>query len=176
MTSLISKNRLVYIFLTPIFLSSLWGCYTAFQHPPINDPKWGEVQVSDDCSECHSQNKYAAPILPISGDQDFNWQFFAVSPWWQDEMNFNDGTSVSGLPEPTGPRHSGGGGYISNPPLTPIPPAPVQSLGKSGADDTNDSESKKDRRRSVGRRRQTTSDSSSDSEEKRGDRSRRSEE
>lgn len=164
----------IYIVLVPFLLLSLWGCYTSFQHPPIDDPQWGSVRISDDCGECHNQQKYAAPILPDGAQHDAKWNFYSSSPWWQD--NWSYGNDFIAGPETTGPRMPGGGGGYSDSPAVPIPPAPAQSLGKSSADESNESGEKKDNRRSVGRRTHTTSDSNSSEAPQRGDkRSRRSE-
>ena len=174
MKLIFNKNGFLSIVFLSILLTSIWGCYTSFQHPNIDNPKWGRIQISDDCSECHAQNRYEAPVLPNAAAQDFNWQFYAASPWWQDEMSL-DGASVSGGPESTGPRSVIDGDRSYNPPLSASPAAPVQSLGKSGSQESSGDSSSKDDRRSVGRRTHTTSDSQTETEKNRSTRSRRSE-
>lgn len=169
-----AKTSVIFYLFGGVFIFSLWGCYTAFQHPNIKDAKWGAVQVSDDCRECHSQRRYSAPVLPRAAEHDYNWQFYSSSPWWQDEMTV-DAAPVTGAPETTGPRNSNGAANFGNPPVTPIPASPVQSLGKSTSDGAASESKSKDNRRSVGRRTTTTSDSKSDDGAKRGGRSRRSE-
>ncbi len=153
------KLIVLVLFLLLVFLTH--GCYTAFTHPPVNENKWGEIYVTDDCLECHDSSRYSAPILPESAQSDFNWQFYSASPWWQDEDTIiaNEASEPSG----TGPRDFNN--YV---PQTAAPVAmPVQgggSLGKSNASDNN-SESQQNAsepKRSVGRRSHTTSSSSQD--------------
>ncbi len=159
-----------------VLLFSVYGCYTSFQHPPVNDSKWGTVRISDDCSECHTQNQYTTPILPDAAQKDLNWQFYSASPWWGDEM-MPDASTAYDAPEPTGPRHATDNtGWVTTP-AAPMPSSPVQSLGKSGASagDGQNGDAAKDGRRSVGRRKVVTSGSEGASSEKRTTRSRRNE-
>lgn len=167
-----AKIKAAHYLICGIFIFSLWGCYTSFQHPDIKDAKWGAVQFSDDCMECHSQTRYSAPVLPRAAEQDYNWRFYSSSPWWQDEMEV-DSAPVTGAPEPTGARSRGGGGEFASPPLAPTSAAPVQSLGKSTSNGDAKESTPKDNRRSVGRRTTTTSDSKADAGKKRASRSRR---
>jgi len=165
-------NRQLFIVAAFILVLSLTGCYTSFHHPEINNPKWGRVQISDDCSECHAQTRYEEPFLPNGASGDVNWQFYSASPWWQDELDIG-GIPVSSVPQQTGPRNVRGSDHSSNPPMIPAGSTPVQSLGKSNAGDTGAAAEKKDTRRRVGRRNDTTSDSNSDNAPKRSSRSRR---
>jgi len=169
-----AKIKAAYYLFSLVFMLSLWGCYTSFQHPDIKDAKWGAVQVSDDCRQCHNQSRYSASVLPKSAERDYNWQFYSSAPWWQDEMAV-DAAPVAGGPETTGPRNRNGSGEFSAPPVTPIPAAPVQSLGKSTSNESSNDSASKDKRRSVGRRTTTTSDSKAGAGNKRGSRSRRKE-
>ncbi|MBN1479756.1 hypothetical protein JXA70_05755 [candidate division KSB1 bacterium] len=146
------KRRLLIIFAV-VLIFSVHGCYTSFTHPPINDPRWGTVHYSDDCSECHDHSRYTPPVLPAAAEQDNYWQFYSGSAWWQDE--YAVGAGVAADPdEQTGPR------AVTSTPLAPAPVAmPVQgttqSLGKkSAAAQQNETETPK--KRTVGRRTHTS--------------------
>jgi hypothetical protein len=152
-------------------LTAFWmhGCYTAFRHPPINEHSWSEIVVTDDCLECHEENRYSTPVLPESAENDFNWQFYSGSAWWQDE-----GAIVADdAPEPsgTGPRDFGNSYTPQSVQPVAMPVQSAGSLGKSTVSDENDEnkQSVSSPTRSAGRRSHTTSSSSSqeDNSEKR---------
>lgn len=152
------KLIILFLFILVVFLTH--GCYTAFTHPPVNENGWGEVYVSDDCLECHDTDRYSTTVLPESAQDDFNWQFYSGSAWWQDEETIN--TSVAPEPSGTGPRN------VSYTPQSAAPVAmPVQgggSLGKTNASEQDtDNQQKSTPQRSVGRRSHTTSSSSQES-------------
>ncbi len=145
-------------FIVSLFLVfTCYSCYTSFTHPPINDARWGEVYVNDDCLECHDSNRYSSTILPDAAQNDYNWQFYSGSAWWQDEQSIEAG--IANDPDVgTGPRS------ISHTPTSAAPVAmPVQSgstsLGKSSA--TEETEQKSPNKRSIGRRSNSTSSESS---------------
>lgn len=151
-----------------LFIVFFLGCYTSFTHPPITDAQWGAVRTSDDCTECHANHQFAAPVLPQAAQDDYNWQFYSGSAWWQDEYTVGGGVAVQ-PDNRTGPR------TMSSTPMTPAPVAmPVQggtqSLGKKSA--SSESEKKDENKRSIKRRTNTTK-SSDTSEKKAASRSRR---
>lgn len=168
---MVMEKRRIAPILFVIVLVSVHGCYTSFTHPPTNDPRWGAVQFSDDCTECHDHGRHAPPVLPAAAAQDDHWRFYSGSAWWQDE--YSVGMGVAADPDDrTGPR------TVTDTPMAPAPVAmpvqgAVQSLGKESATDQQNSEEAAPQR-SVGRRSHTspTSETTSDSK-KTSSRSRR---
>ena len=151
-----SRARALFIFL-PIALL-FFDCYTSFTHPPIKQSEWGNVRVSDDCTECHNSQRFAAPILPRSAEQDYSWQFYSGSAWWEDDYSAS-GVAVS-PDNTTGPR------TVSPTQIAPAPVAmPVQggqSLGKQSA--PAETEKKTDNKRTINRRSNTSSSSDTSKE------------
>lgn len=158
---------------------AMHGCYTSLQHPPVPDHSWGQVRVSDDCLECHDQHPQTnQAFLPQAAQQDYNWQFYYDSPWWQDESVIGVDPDVAFPPERTGPRSFGSSSTVPGgmPATVPSAVPSTRSLGKSSADaeDTSDTSSEESSKRSFGRRQPTTSESkdSDDPESKRSRRNR----
>lgn len=148
----------LFLIILLIFLSH--GCYTAFTHPPVNKTQFGDIYISDDCLECHETTPYSATVLPQSAQNDYNWQFYSGSAWWQDEETISINNAVDPA-SGTGPRSA------SYTPTTAAPVAmPVQggtSLGKKSASDESSNQSQTtERKRSDGRRTNTTSSSNSE--------------
>jgi len=155
---------------------ALHGCYTSLQHPPVPDHAWGQVRVSDDCLECHDPHPQTRQaFLPRAAQQDYNWQFYYDSPWWQDESAIGADPDVALPPERTGPRSFGSSSTVPGgmPATVPSAVPSTRSLGKSNAE-AEDTTSEESSKRSFGRRQPTTSESkdSDDSESKRSRRNR----
>lgn len=148
------------IFILSVILLTAYGCYTSFSHPSVQDYRWGDVAIGDDCSECHQESVYSTPILPSAAESDMNWQFYSGSPWWQDEMVMTDVDGAESY-EGTGARHVESGASYSTPAVSPVTAPAVQTLGKSDMQDSSDSSAGQDAidsRRSEERRTDTSSE------------------
>lgn len=152
-------------FFSGIIALSIHGCYTTFSHPPIPDSEWGAVRINDECRECHQQTRFREAIVPAAAEHDDSWLFYSGSPWWQDEP---EPTAFSAEPpETTGPRSFGSSSSYEAPATAPYAMPTVQTLGKSGADESEAEPSQpKDERRSFERRSdaRSTADSSGNSD------------
>ncbi len=89
---------------TALFLMNSMSCYTTFKHPPVYtemEDSTGyyhteeEIALIDDCSSCHEQespyveyydDNYNDPVY----DDDYNWNYYFVTPWWFDEGYYYD--------------------------------------------------------------------------------------
>lgn len=143
---------------------SMHGCYTTFSHPPVADSKWNQVRMSDDCTECHEKPLDNQPVLPASAEDDYSWQFYSTTPWWQDEASISSGY-VAEPPETTGPRSFGGTSSYDAPATIPVNAPVVQTLDKSSADETSaEAPAATDDRRTFERRTDTSSSSEKSSD------------
>ena len=155
------KKVYIIIFLAAII--SLPNCYTAFKHPQVTSNSQylahEDIQIGDNCMDCHQSNVYTTPVLPSSATNDGNWQFYSNSSWWQDEMTLDERRSFDNYIAPTGPRLRGESSSHSNSAvIQSAPPGP--SLGKVIGENVEEPKNKKeqDDRRSFQRRKETQKD------------------
>lgn len=154
----ISLNK-ISIFILALIAFAFQACYVAFQHPQVEEYKWGQVQHNDDCRDCH-QDFYAESVLPDAAVDDNWWDYYSNSAWWE-EKDLSDfmgsdpapaaGTGNSVLPGSYGPS-------------TPAwNPGAVTTSGSSlGKKTTNESDNESSKR-SSGSRRSTAQGSDDDS-------------
>jgi len=151
------------------WLLFLTGCYTSFKHPvKTSDGQridTSDIYIIDNCSDCHQATQFSSgTILPEAAQDDYDWQFFTKSTWWQDSFDFYPVNSGEN-PESTMPRNRQG--HYNDQSLIPAPmpvPEPVPgSLGKKPADTESNETEQKDNRRDFIRRQQADKDSDNSS-------------
>ena len=153
-----SVRKILNIFIF-CFLMSIWGCYTTMKHPNFTNRSQNishkDIQVVDNCAECHDNNLTVTTILPNSAYHDHNWHFYSQSSWWQDEEYVDTRPADNYLP-PTGPRLRGDNATQSNRAVRQAP-APGPSLSKVVGGKTVETEEKEnqDNRRDFQRRKET---------------------
>jgi hypothetical protein len=151
-------------------LSSFFACYTSIKHPQVTSQSQyfshEDINVVDNCAECHSNTLNASAILPAAAYDDQNWQFYSASAWWQDGVYIQPQRPDSYV-SPTGPRLRGDNPNSSNRAVrTSAPPGP--SLGKVVTEQAKDAteEEEKDNRRNFQRRKETQKEKVRDSKRK----------
>ena len=86
------------------FLLMSMSCYTTFTHPPVYtemEDSTGyyhteeEIALIDDCSSCHEQESpyvesYDDTYIDPVYEEDYNWNYYFVTPWWFDESYYYD--------------------------------------------------------------------------------------
>ncbi|MBN2411969.1 hypothetical protein JXQ31_09785 [candidate division KSB1 bacterium] len=134
------------------------ACYTSFTHP-VNTSDGQRIDTSDiyiidNCSDCHQVTQFSCgTILPEAAQNDYSWQFWAKSAWWQDNFDFYP-VDVVKNPESTLPRYQSDDTYDPIPIPAPLPVPAPGSLGKTNTDSEPKDTQKKDNRRSFDRRKQ----------------------
>ena len=154
-----SKLKILALLLAGSALIS--GCYTSFTHPVL-DSQGNRIHrstsgIAGGCAECHTDGMLqAGSVLPAAVENDYNWQFYSNSAWWQDEFDFFPVNASESL-DPTGARLPGVTPNYNSDAITPIPVIPSQAgLSKKTPENTTQTE-QTDNRRDFERRKDTQS-------------------
>ncbi|HPG39778.1 MAG TPA: hypothetical protein PLP19_13520 [bacterium] len=154
-----SKLKIFILLLAGAALTS--GCYTSFTHPLVDSQgkriNRSNSGIAGSCSECHADGTLqAGSVLPAAVENDYDWQFYTNSAWWQDEFDFFPVNATESA-DPTGARLPGVTPGYSSDAITPIPVMPSQSgLSKKTPENTTQTE-QTDNRRDFERRKDTQS-------------------
>jgi len=98
----LKNTTIIFLSLVLLFLLAFVQCYTTFKHPEIYSASDStgvyhsqEISFIEDCSSCHEQNNpindahlqvYDYPLY----EDNYNWQYYYVMPWWVDEYYYGD--------------------------------------------------------------------------------------
>ena len=131
------------IMIFSVFVAFLFGgCYTTFQHPRVDSgSQWAgpeSVAIWDNCMDCHRDPpKPTTTMLPEAALDDYNWYFYSMSAWWEDEGIYESELDAGNYVPPTGGRlPQGGYGGPGGQTVVPVAPAP-RTLSKTPGQDTN---------------------------------------
>lgn len=104
----IKITRLICSILGLLLFFTIFQCYTTFKHPAVHTYSdstdvYHSQQISfiEDCSSCHIPNNpindahlqvYDNPLY----EENYNWQYYYVIPWWVDEYYYENHRAGSG--------------------------------------------------------------------------------
>jgi hypothetical protein len=141
----IKITRLIFSVLGLLLLFSIFQCYTTFKHPEIYSYADStdvyhsqEISFIEDCSSCHEQNDpindahlqvYDYPLY----QENYNWQYYYVIPWWVDEYYYEGQRQESGATLPPTQRRDFDRRGMPATPATPSPGVSGATLSKPAA-------------------------------------------
>jgi len=148
-----SRHRLVVATLVLIVSGFFVQCYTTLRHPEVTAPREnsefvhnGEVTFMDDCSSCHDQSAtvaepYQELYYSTDYEQDYNWEYYFVLPWWIDEYYYYESLPAAGN-DPVHPPERRGfeRGEIGGTPSYSTPNMSQPALSKTPTTESNPSE------------------------------------
>ena len=164
--------RAIFFVLGLLSFFTILQCYTTFKHPEIYSTSdstgvYHSQQISfiEDCSSCHEQNNpvndahlqvYDYPLY----QENYNWQYYYVMPWWVDEYYYEDQRVESGATLPSTQRRDFDRRGMPATSATPSPSGSGATLSKPAATGESSTtapslqskEQKRNKRREVVRR------------------------